>query len=172
VTPPTGRASAMTPAMPGSLRSLLHRDRVSGDLFGAGSGPGGQQPEPDHGVGAEVASGKNLLTDAGSPPQPVGSMIDLRPVRNTSLIEITVQSDTPEEAQQLANEAGAKVTQQYRAFEWHKRLEDAFQMFFTPRRLSEIAVQITKPDIQMCRLCGTSMKSWTLIRTARGRAFP
>src|SRR5215469_12944437 len=83
--------------------------------------------------------------------------MDLRPVRNTSLIEIRVFSDNPEEAALLANEI-AKTYQTYRldqrrkfGMEGIKSLEDTFgdyeqKVREAQRKVDDLRLQLKVPD--------------------------
>lgn len=105
--------------------------------------------------------------------------IDLRPVRNTSLIEIRVYSEKPEEASTLANEI-AKTYQTYRleqrrkfGLEGIKSLEDRFTEYenkvrLEQNRVDDLRVELRVPDAVVSENMPTMLLTTETLRHIEG----
>jgi capsular exopolysaccharide synthesis family protein len=109
----------------------------------------------------------------------VKRQIDLRPVRNTSLIEIRVYSEKPEEASALANEI-AKTYQAYRleqrrrfGQEGIKSLEDRYKEYYDlvreqQNKVNQLRVELKVPDAVVSENVPTVLLSAETLRHIEG----
>ena len=74
---------------------------------------------------------------------------DVKPVANTSLLNISVKDSNPQEAANIANTI-AQVYKQYRADEWQKRLSDALGVFTNDLALNQ--KQIAQAEKELAQL--------------------
>ena len=78
------------------------------------------------------------------------SRMDLRPVRNTSLIEIRVLSEKPEEARKIAD-AIAKAYKQYRQNERRNLSQGGIEVLIQQLKDHELAIDIQQKTVEVLR---------------------